>query len=83
VQPDVINLEVDFDGTYYWDGTQVADFATLESYFRQASKKDPQPELHIKPNRRVKYNFVALALASAQRNSISRIGFVGQEQYFE
>src|SRR5215831_16236260 len=61
-EPVVINLEVDFDGTYYWDGTQVPDFATLESYFRQAAKQEPQPELHIKPNRRVKYNFVALAL---------------------
>jgi len=82
-EPVVINLEVDFDGTYYWDGNQVADFATLESYFRRASKQEPQPELHIKPNRRVKYNFVALALAAAQRSQILRIGFVGQEQYAE
>jgi biopolymer transport protein ExbD len=83
VVPEVINLEVDFDGTYYWNGNAVSDFTTLEGYFRQAAKQEPQPELHIKPNRRVKYNFVALALAAAQRNQISRIGFVGQEQYAE
>jgi biopolymer transport protein ExbD len=82
-EPVVINLDVDFDGTYYWDGTQVADFATLESYFRQAAKQEPQPELHIKPNRSVKYDYVARALAAAQRNQVLRIGFVGQEAYVE
>ena len=82
-EPEVIDLEIDFDGTYYWNGSPVADFATLEGYFRQESRKDPQPELHIKPNRSVKYNSVALALASAQRNQITRIGFVGNEQYVE
>ena len=83
VQPEVIELEVDFDGTYLWNGNPVADFATLESYFKQESGKEPQPELHIRPNRRVKYDYVAKALASAQRNHILRIGFVGNEQFME
>jgi biopolymer transport protein ExbD len=82
-QPVVIDLEVDFDGTYIWNGNTVPDFATLENYFKSASKQVPQPELHIKPNKRVKYDYVALALASAQRNEITRIGFVGNEQYYE
>jgi biopolymer transport protein ExbD len=83
VDPVVIDLEVDFDGTYYWNGEAVSSFATLESYFKQAARQEPQPELHIKPNRSVRYDFVALALAAAQRNQIMRIGFVGQEQYAE
>ncbi len=83
VQPEVIDLEVDFDGTYYWNGVAVNSFETLENYFSQAAKKQPQPELHIKPNPRVKYDFVARALAAAQRNQILRIGFVGNEQYIE
>lgn len=83
VQPEVINLEIDFDGSYYWNGTLVPDLATLNSYFKQEAAKDPQPELHIKPNPRVKYDYVAQALASAQRNQLLRIGFVGNEQYVE
>ncbi len=83
VDPEVINLDVDFDGTYYWNGGQVSGLAQLESYFRQEARKDPQPELHIKPNRGVKYDFVAKALAAAQRNQITRIGFLGNEQYIE
>ena len=81
--PVVIDLEIEFDGSYYWNGNPVEDLATLDSYFKRAAKEDPQPELHIKPNRRVKYNYVALALASAQRNQLLRIGFVGNEQYIE
>lgn len=81
--PVVIDLEIDFDGSYYWNGTPVADLATLDGYFRQAAREEPQPELHVKPNRRVKYDYVALALASAQRNQLLRIGFVGQDQYLE
>jgi biopolymer transport protein ExbD len=81
--PVVIDLEIEFDGSYYWNGNPVEDLATLDSYFKRAAHEDPQPELHIKPNRRVKYNYVALALASAQRNQLLRIGFVGNEQYIE
>ena len=83
IEPEVIDLEVDFDGKYYWNGAEVPNLATLEGYFRQEAAKDPQPELHIKPNRSVKYDYVAMALASAQRNRITRIGFVGNEQYVE
>jgi len=83
VEPEVINLEVDFDGTYLWNGTPVDSVATLENYFSQESSKEPQPELHIRPNRRVKYDYVANALAAAQRNDIRRIGFVGNEQFME
>src|SRR5690349_8474092 len=66
-EPVVIDLDVDFDGTYYWNGSPVASFETLESYFRQEGQRVPQPELHIKPNRSVKYDYVAKALAAAQR----------------
>jgi biopolymer transport protein ExbD len=81
-EPVVINLEVDYDGSYYWDGT-LTDFATLESYLRQAGVQEPKPELHINPNPRTKYDFVAKALAAAQRSQVERIGFVGNEQYME
>jgi biopolymer transport protein ExbD len=83
VKPEIINLEVDFDGTYLWNGTPVDSLATLENYFKQEAVKEPQPELHIRPNRRVKYDYVATALAAAQRNDIRRIGFVGNEQFMD
>jgi biopolymer transport protein ExbD len=80
VQPVVINLEIDFDGTVLWNGTPV-EIEALEGYFRNEAANDPQPELHIRPSKRAKYDVVARVLASAQRNGMRKIGFVGNEQF--
>jgi biopolymer transport protein ExbD len=81
VQPVVINLEIDFDGTILWNGSPVPDVDTLDVYFRREAAADPQPELHIRPNKRAQYDVVARVLASAQRNGLKKIGFVGNEQF--
>jgi biopolymer transport protein ExbD len=80
VLPVVIDLEIDFDGTVLWNGTPV-DIESLEGYFRREAANDPQPELHIRPSKRAKYDVVARVLASAQRNGMRKIGFVGNEQF--
>jgi biopolymer transport protein ExbD len=79
-QPVIIDLRVEFDGTVTWNGTPV-DVESLEGYFRQEASLDPQPELHIRPDKRAKYDVVARVLASAQRNGMRKIGFVGNEQF--
>jgi biopolymer transport protein ExbD len=81
VEPVIIQLGVDFDGTVTWNGTVVPDAATLEGYMVRSSKEDPQPEIHLTPNRLAKYEQVAKVLASAQRNGLNKIGFVGNDQY--
>lgn len=43
----------------------------------------PQPEVHLRPNRLAKYDAVARTLADAQRLGVSKVGFVGNEQYVE
>jgi len=81
VQPEVIDIEIDFDGTILWNGTPVPDIDTLDAYFRREAALDPQPELHIYPSKRAEYDVVARVLASAQRNQLVKIGFVGNEQF--
>jgi biopolymer transport protein ExbD len=78
--PVVINLEIDFDGTVLWNGTAVT-VDSLDTYFRREAAIDPQPELHIRPNKRASYDVVARVLAAAQRNGLLKIGFVGNEQF--
>ena len=79
--PVVIKLDIDFDGTILWNGSPVADMDTLDAYFNREAQQDPQPELHIRPNKRAEYDVVARVLASAQRNGMVKIGFVGNEQF--
>jgi biopolymer transport protein ExbD len=80
VIPETVELQVDFDGTVLWNGTPV-DRATMNAYFADASKKDPQPEIHVSPNRLAKYDAVARVLADAQRQGATHIGFTGIDQY--
>jgi len=82
VQVEPIQLEIDFDGTVIWNGTPV-QLSALEGYFRVEAAKNPQPEVHVRPNRRANYDTVAKVLALAQRNGMQRIGFVGNEQFME
>ena len=78
VPPVVVTLEVDFDGTILWNGTPV-DRATLDQYLESARDDDPQPEIHLQPNRLAKYDAVAKVLADAQRIGVTHIGFTGIE----
>lgn len=80
VIPETVELQVDFDGTVLWNGTPV-DRATMNAYFADASKKEPQPEIHVSPNRLAKYDAVARVLADAQRQGATHIGFTGIDQY--
>ncbi|HEY0281029.1 MAG TPA: biopolymer transporter ExbD [Rhizomicrobium sp.] len=80
IQPIVVNLVVDFDGSILWNGTAV-DRGTLASYFQNASQQDPQPEIHLNPNKLARYDIVAKVLADAQRLGVKKIGFTGLDQY--
>lgn len=81
VEPEVIKIDVDFDGTVVWNGTPVASGEQLVSYLRNAASKQPQPELHLRPNKLTKYDVVAKVLATAQRVGVKNIGIVGNEQF--
>jgi biopolymer transport protein ExbD len=83
VMPVVVNLEIDFDGTPIWNGSPVPNRAQLDKYFTDIASQIPQPEVHLRPNRLAKYEAVARALADAQRLGVTKIGFVGNEQYIE
>jgi biopolymer transport protein ExbD len=80
-QPEVINLEIDGDGTVVWDGNPLSGIPQLEGYFASETTKDPQPEIHLRPDRRARYDVVAKVLAAAQRNHMKKIGFVNVAEF--
>jgi biopolymer transport protein ExbD len=82
IKPVIVNLTVDFDGSILWNGSAV-DRGTLDSYFYDAGLADPQPEIHLNPNKLAKYDTVAKVLADAQRLGVKKIGFVGLDQYMQ
>jgi biopolymer transport protein ExbD len=77
-----VNIDIDFDGSVYWDDTLV-DAVQLQQYFRSAAAEPNQPDIRIMANRRAKYDVVAQVLAAAQRHGIRNLGFAGNERFIE
>jgi biopolymer transport protein ExbD len=79
--PEIVRIDVDFDGTIGWNGTIVADRNELEAKLATVAAQADQPEVHLRPNKLVTYKVVAMILASAQRLGVTKIGIVGNEQF--
>ncbi|WP_394788121.1 ExbD/TolR family protein [Rhodoferax sp.] len=75
VKPETIRLSVDAEGKYFWNENQVAD-ADLVPMLQAEAAKEPQPELHIRGDKNVRYERVAQAMAAAQQTGIKKIGFI-------
>jgi biopolymer transport protein ExbD len=77
---DVIDLQIDFDGTLSWNKASV-DRATMQGYISAEAKKSPQPEVHITVDKFADYQTVAQTLADLQRRGLQKIGFVNNDFY--
>jgi len=81
VQPQVVTIDVDFDGTIIWNGETLSGRPELEARMRAAAAMQEQPEIHLRPNKLVKYRNVAMVMASAQRLGLTKVGIIGHEQF--
>jgi biopolymer transport protein ExbD len=83
VPPEIIRIDVDFDGTIGWNGEiiEAGDRAAIESRLAAVAAQPDQPEVHLRPNKLVTYKHVAMIMATAQRLGVTKIGIVGNEQF--
>lgn len=75
VLPQTIRLSVDAQGQYYWNEGMV-DESALPGLLKTEAAREPQPELHIRGDKAVRYERVAQVMAAAQRAGLRKIGFV-------
>jgi len=75
-KPQNINLSIDAEGKITWNNAPVADEAELEANIALAAQRQPQPELHLRADRNVRYERVAEVMAAAQRGGLGKIGFI-------
>ena len=75
VKPETIRLTVDAQGAYYLNETRIED-SGLTPRLRDAAAQNPQPELHIRGDKAVRYERVAQAMAAAQQAGLRKIGFI-------
>jgi biopolymer transport protein ExbD len=78
--PEIVRIDVDFDGTLGWNGTVVTKDELINNLAQTAALPD-QPEVHLRPNKLVSYKVVAMVMANAQRLGVTKIGIIGNEQF--
>ena len=75
IKPETLRLSVDAQGVYFINEAQIPD-ADLAPQLKAAAALNPQPELHIRGDKAVRYERVAEAMAAAQRAGLRKIGFI-------
>ena len=79
IKPENINLSIDAQGLMYWNN-EIIDAAQMNVRIAEASKKTPQPELHIRAERTTQYEKIVEIMAAAQSGGLSKIGFITDPQ---
>jgi biopolymer transport protein ExbD len=79
IEPKNVTLSVDAAGKVYWDDKAV-EGAELEKRLAGAAHSEPQPQLRLRADRKVEYQYVARLMATAQRAGIKQIGFVTEPE---
>jgi len=74
-KPQSINVSIDAQGKVFWNQQEV-DEATLDQRIAEAALQQPQPELHLRADREVRYERVAQVMAAAQHGGLGKIGFI-------
>jgi len=80
IDPEKNKISIDASGTVAWNGSPV-DEVTLRQYLDQTAGMNPEPELHFQPDPQARYEVVDRTLAVVKRSSITKLGFIGNEQY--
>src|SRR2546430_1857700 len=60
VEPEVLKIDIDPSSRIFWNGEVIPDRATLEQKLTAAAAQQPQPELHLRPDKACKYEVVAV-----------------------
>ncbi len=75
-KPENITISVDLEGNTYWNGLLLRDRDALISRVLVEAVKVPQPEVHIRGDRGVRYEAIGRTLYGIQRGGIMKIGFI-------
>ncbi len=80
IDPVKNKITIDPAGTVLWNGTPV-NLVTLRQYLDLTKNMNPEPELHLQPDAQARYDVVDQVLAVTKKAQVTKMGFVGNEQY--
>ncbi|WP_375194779.1 ExbD/TolR family protein [Sphingobium sp.] len=80
IDPVKNKVAIDPSGIITWNGAAI-DLLTLRQYLQQSLRLPVEPELQFQPNAETRYVVVDEVLAEIKRAGVTKLGFVGNEQY--
>jgi len=75
-QPQTIIIAVDKQGNTYWNDSEIADNNLLIDRLEQRAADSPQPEIQIRADENVRYEFVGRVVSDCRRAGIAKIAFI-------
>ena len=75
-KPENIVIAVNKDGDVFWNMEYVRDNKALFEKLKTIASKVPQPEVHIRGDQDARYESIGRVVATCQRASILKIGFI-------
>ena len=81
-KPENITIAVDKQGAIYWNTKLLANMDELKSQLRGIVREDPQPEVHIRGDANVRYQFVGQVLVTTQQIGIRKVAFITEPDHF-
>ena len=82
IKPEKIQIDIDENSTVYWQGLPVTALE-LDEKMNAIAKAEPQPEVHIRPNKTSQYAVFANVLSSSKRLGLTKIAVIGAEQFVQ
>lgn len=79
-KPENITIAVDHDGSVYWNDARLPDYAALLERIKTVAVINPQPEIHIRADRNVRFEAVGRVVVSCQRGGIGKVGFITEPE---
>jgi biopolymer transport protein ExbD len=76
-KPEDITIAVDKQGQIYWNVRPITADELL-SRLKVEAVKVPQPEVHVRGDRNVRFEFVGKVMFMCQRAGIVKVGFISQ-----
>jgi biopolymer transport protein ExbD len=77
-KPENIVIAVNKDGDVFWGMEYLKDSQALFDKLKKVAVQVPQPEVHIRADEEARYESVGRVVATCQRASILKIGFITQ-----
>ena len=75
-KPENIVIAINKDGDVFWNMEYVKDNKELLERLKKIAVLKPQPEIHIRADKDVRYESVGRVVATCQRSAILKIGFI-------